>query len=77
MDDLELWNKLYDCISDIGFGAKPRKDQDLVEFGFDDLDGVEFIMNVEEEFEVTINDEEAIKLRTLTDFYNWLRQHNI
>jgi hypothetical protein len=38
------------------------------------LDTVELVMEVEEEFDVTIPDEEAEKLRTVGDLYCWIAE---
>ncbi len=45
------------------------------DMGVDSLDVVELVMELEEEFEVTIPDEEAEKIRSLGDALDWLIRH--
>lgn len=46
----------------------------LVDLGMDELDGVELIMVLEEEFKIEIPDEDAEKLRTLGDFVKYIEE---
>lgn len=41
----------------------------LDDVGADSLDTIEIVMHLEEDFEVSITDEEAIALRTLNDIF--------
>lgn len=43
------------------------KSRILEDLGADSLDLVELLMTLEDEFNVTVNDEEAIKLKTVED----------
>jgi len=49
--------------------AETRIIEDL---GYDSLDTVEMLMTLEEEFDIRIPDEEAIKLKTIGDVANYL-----
>ncbi len=44
------------------------------DLGADSLDIVELVMAMEEEFEVEIPDEDAEKLKTVTDVTNYLKE---
>ena len=41
--------------------------QFVADFGFDSLDLVEFVMLVEEEFDIVVSDEESEKINTVRD----------
>ena len=47
----------------------------IEDFGPDSLDMVELVMELEEEFEFTIPDAEAQKIRTMGDLIDWLVRH--
>ena len=52
---------------------KVKAETKIVEdLGYDSLDTVEMLMTLEEEFNVRIPDEEAIKLKTVGDVANYL-----
>lgn len=51
-----------------------RLDED---FGFDSIDNVEFIVALEDTFDVVIDDDEASKLRTFGDVVSLLRNKNV
>jgi len=52
---------------------KIKAETKIVEdLGYDSLDTVEMLMTLEEEFNVRIPDEEAIKLKTVGDVANYL-----
>ena len=42
------------------------------DFNFDSLDGIEFIMEVEKQFEISIPDEKIEKVETVKDAYDLL-----
>lgn len=46
----------------------------LQDLGADSLDMVEIIMNIEEEFGIQINDEEAEKLHTMAEVVNYVHE---
>jgi acyl carrier protein len=48
----------------------------FTELGFDSLETVELIMELEEEFGIQIPDDEAEKIRTIGDLIRYLRQHD-
>jgi len=63
----QLWSSFSTKAPD-GYLQDP--DKDLVnDYGFDDLDGVEAIMVIEDNFDIHINDEIAAKIKTMRDFY--------
>ena len=45
------------------------------DLGADSLDLVELIMSMEEEFDVDISDEDAEKLVTVQDAFNYIKEH--
>ncbi len=45
------------------------------DLGADSLDVVEFIMEVEKEFDITISDEDATKLATVGDAVKYIEAH--
>jgi acyl carrier protein len=60
----------------LGIDAKTVKSDSrfIEDLGADSLDTVELVMAAEEEFEVSIPDEVAEKLRTVGDLVNWLEK---
>jgi acyl carrier protein len=55
-------------VEQLGLKAEPRLTDRFVEdLGADSLDCVELVMALEEEFNLEIPDEEAVKLKTLAD----------
>ena len=60
-------------------GVKPEditEDKTFVnDLGADSLDVVEFVMEVEKEFNITIPDEEATKLATVGDAVKYIDAH--
>jgi acyl carrier protein len=49
----------------------------LEEIGADSLDTVEFIMAVEEEFDITVSDEDAEKIKTIGDAFDFLAKRKL
>lgn len=49
----------------------------IEDLGADSLDIVEMIMQMEEEFGITIPDEDAEKIKTVGDAINYLRSHGV
>ncbi|MCR4917747.1 MAG: acyl carrier protein [Alphaproteobacteria bacterium] len=47
----------------------------VTDLGADSLDVVEFVMEVEKEFDITIPDEEATKLLTVGDAVKYIEAH--
>ena len=45
------------------------------DLGADSLDTVELVMALEEEFEIEIPDEDAEKIQSVRDAYNYIDQH--
>ena len=47
----------------------------IEDLGADSLDTVELVMALEEEFEIEIPDEDAEKIQSVRDAYNYIDQH--
>ncbi|WP_315861187.1 phosphopantetheine-binding protein [Anatilimnocola floriformis] len=45
------------------------------DLGFDSIETVELAMQLEEEFELTISDEDADQIRTIADAIRYIRRH--
>ena len=48
----------------------------IEDLGADSLDTVELVMALEEEFEVSIPDEDAEKILTVQDAYDYIEKHS-
>ncbi len=55
-------------------GGDLRLDASLEELGLESLDAVELVMELEEEFDVSISDEEAERIRTVGEAIRLLRR---
>ena len=57
-------------------GAEVTEEASFInDLGADSLDVVEFIMEVEKEFDITISDEDATKLVTVGDAVKYIEAH--
>jgi acyl carrier protein len=63
-------------VEQLGVNAEEVKDEAsfIDDLGADSLDTVELVMALEEEFNAEIPDEDAEKLRTVTDAINYIDQ---
>lgn len=43
--------------------------------GFDSLDFIELIMNIEDKYSITISDEDARKMKTIKDVITYIQKH--
>jgi acyl carrier protein len=73
-EDSELFHKIKETIGFL-LGVPEKKitlKSSIVEdLKANSLDSVELIMQIEEDFGVTILDEDAVKIKTVEDIYNW------
>ena len=51
-----------------------RPDVPLLEYGLDSARGIDLLVALEGEFSIRISDEDAAKLRTLSDIVSYLRE---
>ncbi len=52
-------------------------DTDLMEdLNADSLDAVEIIMDIEDEFDITVDEEDVENIRTISDIINYIEEHN-
>lgn len=76
LDKEKLWNKLREIIAEkLSIGMEEIvPEADLVDdLGADELDLVELIMSIEEEFNFDISDEDAEKIKTVKDAFDLVR----
>ncbi|MCX8028815.1 MAG: acyl carrier protein [Brevinematales bacterium] len=74
----DIFEKVKDLIVDqLGVDAsKVTLEASFVEdLGADSIDIVELIMSLEEEFGITISDEDAQKIRTVGDAVEYIKSH--
>lgn len=73
--DIRIFEKLQQIINDrmdIPIGLICVHSNIRNDFGMDSLDYVEFIMSVEEEFDIEIPDEYAARLKTVEDYWAYI-----
>lgn len=63
---MEIQNKILALIEDKGYGKVEPSDE-FSAIGFDSLDLVDLIMEIEKMFKISIPDEEAFGLKTVSD----------
>ena len=52
-------------------------DTDLMEdLNADSLDAVEIIMDIEDEFDVTVDEDDVENIRTIADIINYIEEHS-
>lgn len=75
----DIFEKVKDLIVDqLGVDAqKVTPEASFIEdLGADSIDIVELIMSLEEEFGITISDEDAQKIRTVGDAVKYIQEHS-
>lgn len=75
----DIFEKVRDLIVDqLGVDAqKVTPEASFIEdLGADSIDIVELIMSLEEEFGITISDEDAQKIRTVGDAVKYIQEHS-
>lgn len=63
---MEIQNKILALIDDLGYG-KVEPSEEFSAIGFDSLDLVDLIIKIENEFKISIPDEETFGLKTVSD----------
>ena len=72
---MTLEEKIKDMVL-VQCGETPKDMSDLFEdLGFDSLDAIELVMDVEEEFDLVIQDDEAMKFKCPADVVAYLKKH--
>ena len=67
-------NKIFELIKIGNWTDNPKLTDDVMnDYGFDSLDCVEFIMILEEEFNIDIPDDEAEELSTVSEIINYIK----
>ena len=52
-------------------------DTDLIEdLNADSLDAVEIIMDIEDEFDITVDEDDVENIRTIADIINYIEEHS-
>lgn len=77
MDESEILKKVVECVSfQFGVGeCEIRPETHFInDLNADSLDAVEFVMELEEEFEIMIPDEDAAKITTVGQAVEYVKQ---
>lgn len=72
---LEKLSKLIECEMDIDAKTITPATRIIEDLGADSLDAVELIMTLEDEFNVTINDDAAQNFKTVGDILEFLENN--
>ena len=74
----EIEDKVYQIVSDqlsVDRGELARETSFVNDLNADSLDTVELVMELEDEFDMTIPDEEAEKLATIGNAIDYIQKH--
>ncbi len=74
----EIEDKVYQIVSEqmsVDKGELSRNTSFVNDLNADSLDTVELVMELEDEFDLTIPDEEAEKLRTIGEAIDYIQKH--
>lgn len=75
-----MFEKIKEIIVDklnIDDGSFIDLDTDLMEdLNADSLDAVEIIMDIEEEFDITVDEEDVENIRTIADIINYIEENS-
>ena len=73
-----MYDKIYEILSkqlQIDISKINEKSNIMENLGADSLDVVEISMALEQEFNVSVPDEEIVNFKTPEDIYNYLQKH--
>ena len=71
---MEIRNKIRKILYDMGFSIDSENDVNLLEYGMDSLQFIEFVVSVEEEFDIIIPDEALLmdNISSLNGFITYI-----
>jgi len=75
---VEIEEKVFQIVSEqmsVDKGELSRETSFVNDLNADSLDTVELVMELEDEFDLTIPDEEAEKLKTIGEAIDYLKKH--
>ena len=75
---VEIEDKVFQIVSDqmsVDKGELSRETSFVNDLNADSLDTVELVMELEDEFDMTIPDEEAEKLKTVGEAIDYIQKH--
>jgi len=78
MAENEIETKVYDIVSEqmgVDKGQLSRETHFINDLNADSLDTVELVMEFEDEFEISVPDEEAEKLQTVGQAIDYIKAH--
>ena len=70
----QKFNEVLGVFADRPAAEIPETARLREDLGLDELDVVEFIMTIEEEFEIVLSEEEAVECETVGDFRELVRK---
>jgi acyl carrier protein len=79
MAEKEIETKVYDIVSEqmgVDKGQLSRETHFINDLNADSLDTVELVMEFEDEFEISIPDEEAEKIQTIGQAIDYIKGHS-
>lgn len=65
-------DRVVKCYQELMGGDRPPLHSNAFQLGMDSLDCIEFLMVLEEEFDIEVADEEAEKWKSLLDVVNYI-----
>lgn len=71
----QIFNELVEILNEKEFRAEyNREDTPVEEYGMDSIDRIEFIMEVEKHFNISISDEDAERFVTMGDVVSYVEE---
>lgn len=80
MNEIEIKNKILDIVAgkaDVEKSELELSNNLTDDLGLDSLDGLEILIEVERECDITISDEEAEKLHTIGEIYELVKSKKL